>query len=100
MFNDDMKKSLYKKALNKWLVNVALGVDNTLSFETYRVRLTAIDDCIAWLNNNYKKFLFGTILKSEYIKPIVESAEKNVIKWETTVTISKLEKQKVYIKSN
>ena len=47
MFNNDIKKSLCEKTLNKQLANAALNINNTLSFEIYRVCLIAIDDYIA-----------------------------------------------------
>ena len=95
-----MKKNLYKKVLNKWLANAILGVNNILSFKIYRAYLIIINDCIIWLNNNYKEFSFEIILKSEYVESAVESAEEDVMKWEMIVAALKLEKQKTYIKSN
>ena len=46
MFNNNIKKSLYEKTLNKWLVNAVLGVDNILSFEIYKACFIIIDDYI------------------------------------------------------
>ena len=80
IFNNNIKKNLYKKVLNKWLINAVLDIDNTLNFKTYKVCFIVINDYITRFNNNYKKFLFGTILKSEYIKPAIKSAKKDIIK--------------------
>ena len=44
--------------------------------------------------------MFRTILKLEYIKPAVKSAEKDIIKWKMIVTVLKLKKQKTHNKSN
>ena len=98
MLDDELKKSLYKKIINKQLVQTALSIDGTGTFQTYKVWLMALDNHITQYNNNHKGFLFILVSKPVVLESIIKPVKEEVINWETSVIITNLnQKNTCYI---
>ena len=92
--DNEIRRSLYKKALNSCFVMVALSINNTGTFKVYKTQLTTINNHIIKYNTNYKRFPFKTSSKSETMSPIVKSVEEDIINWKVAVATSQQTQKK------
>ena len=96
MFDNKLKKSLCKRAISKWLIQTIFSIDNTSIFQIYKVWLMVLDDHITWYNNNYKRFLFVSALKSVILESVVKPVKKEIINWKASVTATNLNQKNAY----
>ena len=96
MFNNKLKKSLYERAINKQLTQTALNINDINIFQIYKIQLMALNNCIIWYDNNYKRFLFILTLKPVISEPVIKPIKEKIMDWEVSVAAINLNQKNIY----
>ena len=95
MLDNKLKKSFCKRVISKWLAQAILSINDTGIFQIYKAWLMVLNDYITWYDNNHKRFLFVSVLKSVVLESIVKLVKKEVIDWKVFVAAVNLNQKNI-----